>query len=283
MKRRTVLLIIIACFAVSFFTVLKAENEKEQEAIENVILEFMDGCMNNYEVEAVKKYLHPDYSSFSINNNELQVATISTFIDYAEKMKRKEPEGRKIKAAVKILNTRITGDIGFAKYEVYIGNELHGTDFVTFLKSDGEWKYMRAVAIHHGEEGNCDPEIEKETIRKVIGEALVDGSGNFWDVEAMKKGFHTGFTGISLNGKTLEKDTYSDWVEAITSMKIKEPVGHNVLITGKFSHVDVLGKMGVAETKIYYGTKLTETVYILLLKFTEGWKIITKFDIRHRQ
>ena len=91
MKRKTTVIIIIACFTLSFFTVLKANNEKEQDAIEKVIRKFMDGCMNNYEVEAVKKYLHPDYSSLSINNNELQIATISTFIDYAEKMKLQEP------------------------------------------------------------------------------------------------------------------------------------------------------------------------------------------------
>jgi len=79
---------------------------------------------------------------------------------------------------------------------------------------------------------------------------LVDGSGNYWDVEKFKKGFHPVFTGLSYTKKKLEKDTFSDWQRIIKIMKVREPDGHSELITGKFPYIEVLGNIGFAEVSI---------------------------------
>ncbi len=283
MKKAMVTMVMITLMVVSMFAAYKTKNENDQETISQLIHEYMDGGWNNYHMETFKKCLHPEFISLSIKNNEIETGTFSAFLEYAKKMRRKEPDGRKIKAKAKINTIKTMGYIGFAKFEVYLGDDLHGTDFMLFLKFEGEWKFVRGVSIHHGEEGNADPKMEKEKIKRVICDALVDGSGNYWDVERFKKGFHPVFTGLSYNRKKLEKDSFSDWERIIKIMKTREPEGHPVLITGKFPSVEVLGNIGFAEVKLFIGTKLKETVYLLLLKFEEGWKIVNKLDIRHFQ
>lgn len=258
-----------------------AENKNDKESIEKVIREFMDGSMNDYEVASVQKCLHPDFNALSMEKNTLNVATISTYIKYVGDMKKKEPKGRKVRASVKLLDVEMVGEIGFAKFEVYVGDEFHGSDFMVLLKTAGKWKFIRGVSIHHGEEGDMDPELEEDAIKKVIGESLVDAAGNYWDIKKFKEGFHPEFTGLTLQEKEIERDTYSDWEKVINAMKIKEQEGHRQLIIGKVPNVHVLGHMGIAEVKIYYGVELHETAYILFIKFEDGWKIVNKVSQSH--
>lgn len=281
MKKIVILFVAILLLSVSSLIGYSPDKKNEKEAIEKVIWEFMDGCMNKYEEDAVKKFLHPDFNGLSMENNRLNAATISTFIEYARKMKLKEPEGRKVRMSVKILNVDVVGKIGFADFEMYVGEKFLGSDFIVFLKTDGEWKFIRGVSIHHVEEGDIDPELEKEAIKKVICKSLVDAAGNYWDIKRFREGFHPGFTGLTCLGNDLEKDTFSEWEEAIMAMKIKEPEGHRQLIIGKIPNVYVLGHIGIAEVKIYYGVQLNETAYILFLKFNDGWKIVSKVSHRH--
>jgi len=260
-----------------------AAKVNEDNPIEKTVLEFMERCMNNFEVEAVKKCFHPDFIGLSLENDSINAATRSTFIDYVRKMKNKEHEGRKAKRTAKILSSKTVKEIGFVEFETYRGNELLGTDFIVLLKSEGVWKFVRSITLYHSQEEKIDFELEKEEIKKVIRESLVDAAGNYWDVEKWKKGFHPEFTGLTFVSEELEKDTFSDWEEVIKTMEIKEPEGHRQLITGRIPQINILGHMGIAEVKIYYGTKLNETAYILLFRFSDGWKVVSKVGLNHSQ
>lgn len=282
--KRIVLLVVIILLLTALSLAGHGLNEKsEKKAIEKVILEFMDGCMNNYEEEAVIKCFHPDFNGLSMENDSINVSTRSIFVEYVRKMKTKEPEGRKTKRTARIISINVVRDIGLAEFETYSGDELLGTDFIVLLKSDGVWKFVRSVTLYHDQEEKINVELEKAKIEKVIKESLVDAAGNYWDIEKWKMGFHPGFTGLTCVGSVLEKDEFSDWEQAIKAMKIKEPEGHRKLITGKIPRIDVLGHMGIAEVKIYYGTELNETAYILFFKFSDGWKVVSKVGMNHNQ
>lgn len=283
MKRFTIIFIGIFIFTASHVG-YGAYDKNEKEAIENTVYQFMERCMNNFEVEAVEKCFHPDFIGLSMENDSINTATRSRFIDYVTRMKNREHEGREAKRekmTAKILSSNIVKEIGFVEFETYRGNDLLGTDFIVLLKSEGVWKFVRSVTLYHSQEEKIDPEPEKEKIKKVITESLVSAAGNYWDLEKWKKGFHPEFTGLTLVGTELEKDTYSDWEKVIGAMEIKEPEGHKVLIIERIPRVDVLGHMGIAEVKIYNGTNLSETTYILLIKFSDGWKVVSKVGLNH--
>jgi hypothetical protein len=282
MKKTIVSTVFVVVLALSLFGHDAADDVNDHKAI-GKMLNFMGDSMNRHDGEVFRKYFHRDFKSLSVQNNELKTETVSQYLENAEKMKLKESRGRTVKVVVKSRGIKIMGHIGFAQFEVYIGNDLQTSVFMLLVKFEEEWKFMRGISVDHGEEGNADPKEEKEAIMRVIGNALIDGSGNYWDVEKFKKGFHPVFTGLSYNRKKLENDSFSDWERIIKKMKTREPEGHQELITGKFPSVAVLGNIGFAEVKLYVSTRLKETVYLLLLKFKDGWKIVNKLDIRHFQ
>ena len=257
--------------------------DNENNPIEKTVLEFMEKCMNNFEVEAVEKCFHPDFIGLSMENDSINTATRSTFIDFVKRMKNKNNEGERETRKAKILSSKTVKEIGFVEFETYRGDKLMGTDYIVLLKTNGIWKFARSITLYHSQEEKIDPESEKEKIKKVIRESLVDAAGNYWDLEKWKKGFHPEFTGLTRVGVELEKDTFSDWEEAIKTMEIKEPEGHGQLITGRIPQIDIRGHMGMAEVKIYYGTTLNETAYILLFRFSDGWKVVSKVGLNHRQ
>lgn len=283
MERIVSFVVIILLLTGSSLAMCSSEEKNEKKAIEIVIWEFMDDCMNNYEEEAAIKCFHPDFNGLSMENDSINISTRSTFIEYIRKMKTKEHEAKRTKRAARILSVSVVRDIGLVEFETYMGDKLLGTDFIVMLKSDGVWKFIRSVTLYHAQEEEINVELEKEKIKKVIEESLVDAAGNYWDIEKWKKGFHPGFTGLTCVGAEIEKDNFSDWEEVIKAMKIKEPEGHRELITGKIPRIDVLGHMGIAEVKIYYGIELNETAYILFFKFKDGWKVVSKVGMNHKQ
>ena len=256
-----------------------ADSKTDKEAIEQVVFGFIEHCMNNFNVEGVETYFHPDFMGLSMENDTIRIATRSTFTDYIVRMKNnKSPDARQRRSA-KILMCESIRDIGLVEFEIYRGNEMLGTDYIVLLKSAGVWKFVRSIT-HYNSQLNCfDPELESEKIKTVIEESLVDAAGNYWNIDKWKEGFHPEFTGLTSVGTELEKDTYADWEGFINAMKLREPEGHGELITGKVTRVDVLGHMGIAELKIYYGTRLNETAYIFLFNFTNGWKIMSKVGL----
>ncbi len=256
-----------------------ADAKTDKEAIEQVVFGFIENCMNNFEVEGVETYFHPDFMGLSMENDSVRIATRSTFTDYIIKMKNNKSGNNQARRYVKILSCKAVRDIGLVEFEIYRGNELLGTDYIVLLKSDGVWKFVRSITLYNSQLNYFDPELESEKIKTVIEESLVDAAGNYWDIDKWKRGFHPKFTGLTSVGTELEKDTYADWEEFIVTMASKEPEGHKELITGKVPHIDVLGHMGIAEVKVYYGTRLNETAYILLFNFSDGWKIISKVGL----
>lgn len=255
----------------------------ENDLIEKTVLEFMERCMNKFEVEAVERCFHPDFLGLSMENDTISVATRSRIVDYVSNLNDKKHEAVRDKRTAKILSSNSVKEIGYVEFETYSGDKLLGTDYIVLFKTNGIWKFVRSITLYHSQEEEIDYDLEVAEIKKVIRESLVDAAGNHWDVKKWKKGFHPDFTGLTLVGAELEKDTFSDWEEAIKTMETREPEGHMTLITGEIPQISILGHMGIAEVKIYNGTKLSETVYIQLFRFSDGWKIVSKVGLKHNK
>jgi hypothetical protein len=125
-------------------------------------------------------------------------------------------------------------------------------------------------------------EKEKEAIKKVIQEAYVDGIKNLGNIEKIEKGFHPDFNMLSVQDNKLRKFPISRWIEGVEKAKKENPDGPKVKASVNFLIVDVIGNVGIAKFETYSGSKLAFTDIMILLKFEEGWRIVSKVYHRHQ-
>ena len=128
---------------------------------------------------------------------------------------------------------------------------------------------------------NVEEKAAVAAIKKVIQEAYVDGIKNLGDIEKIKKGFHPDFNMLSVQENKLRKFPINSWIEGVEKAKRENPNGPRIKTSVKFLMVDVVGNVGIAKFETYSGTELAFTDIMVLLKFEEGWRIVSKVYHRH--
>jgi len=118
--------------------------------------------------------------------------------------------------------------------------------------------------------------VEKEAIRRVIEKAYIQGIHGDQDEETVKSGFHQDFAMLVLRNDTLAKVTVDEWLDRIETMKAENPELWNAETTHNFELIDVAGYAAVAKLDVYKGTTHFSTDYMLLYRFEEGWRIVSK-------
>ena len=129
---------------------------------------------------------------------------------------------------------------------------------------------------------NCSKEknamvIEAEqVIKKTIEEAYINGIHGTQDEKLIRKGFHKDFNMLILHDNNIDKVDIEEWLKRIEKMKLDNPRLWKNQTTYKFVFVDVTRNSAVAKLEVYKGEIHFSTDYMLLYKFKEGWKIVSK-------
>ena len=124
--------------------------------------------------------------------------------------------------------------------------------------------------------------VEKEAIRRVIEKAYIQGIHGDQDEETVKSGFHQDFAMLVLRNDTIAKVTVDEWLDRVETMKAENPELWNAETTHNFELIDVAGYAAVAKLDVYKGTTHFSTDYMLLYRFEEGWRIVSKiFAVPH--
>ena len=118
--------------------------------------------------------------------------------------------------------------------------------------------------------------VGKEAIRRVIEKAYIQGIHGDQDEKTVKSGFHQDFAMLVLQNDTIAKVTVDEWLDRIETMKAENPELWNAETTHNFELIDVAGYAAVAKLDVYKGTTHFSTDYMLLYRFEEGWKIVSK-------
>lgn len=124
---------------------------------------------------------------------------------------------------------------------------------------------------------------DNELIKQVIQSAYVDGLCNNADEVAVNKGFHPGFELLSAGkGNTMWKLPIYNWIEIAKEGKEKgnKYSFQNEYTTVKFLFIDIAGNVAVAKIEFYEGESMNFIDYLSLIKFEDGWEIVSK--IAHR-
>lgn len=117
---------------------------------------------------------------------------------------------------------------------------------------------------------------DKEAIKQVIEKAYIQGIHGQQDERIAKSGFHQAFAMLVLQDDGVDRVTVDEWLDRIEVMKAENPALWEADTTHDFRLVDVAGYAAVAKLDVYKGAVHFSTDYMLLYKFEDGWKIVSK-------
>ena len=110
----------------------------------------------------------------------------------------------------------------------------------------------------------------------MIEQAYVRGIHETQDEAMVRSGFHQDFAMLVLQDDVMQKVSLDEWFGRIEVMKAENPAMWSAETICEFLMIDVAGSAAVAKMDVYKGETFFSTDYMLLYKFQEGWKIVSK-------
>lgn len=128
-----------------------------------------------------------------------------------------------------------------------------------------------------------DIEAEKENVKKVIQSAYIDGLHNKGELQDVEKGFHPGFVLLGVNNNSLTQYPIYTWIESFNKKKKDDPspLKPEQKMVCEYLQIDITGNAAMAKIQLKRNDVLIFTDYLLLYKFEEGWRIVSKTYFRH--
>ncbi|MFZ6009869.1 MAG: nuclear transport factor 2 family protein [Bacteroidota bacterium] len=121
---------------------------------------------------------------------------------------------------------------------------------------------------------------DEEAIKAVVTSAYIEGIQNRGNVDDIRKGFHPGFSMLRLVDNQVKPLPIEEWIANIEKSKAaNEPAQPKA--EGKFVNIDVTGSAAVVKLDLSRNGKRTFTDYLVLYRFSEGWRIVSKTYYRH--
>ena len=117
---------------------------------------------------------------------------------------------------------------------------------------------------------------DKELIKLVIEKAYIEGIHTTQDEKVIRSGFHKDFEMLVYKDDAIEKVTIDTWFKRIEQLK-----KDNSELWSKETHndsmqINVTGYAASVRFDVYKGNIFFSTDYMLLYKFKDGWKIVSK-------
>jgi ketosteroid isomerase-like protein len=123
-------------------------------------------------------------------------------------------------------------------------------------------------------------DVEKKAVIQVITDAYVNGVHAKPDPDAMRRGFHPDFRMLVLTDGKMTAVTLDEWAGRVAK-GAANPAAPRPAIKADFPQVDVTGTVASARVEVYRDGKHTFTDQLLLYKFADGWKIVSKAYYTH--
>ncbi|HEY0743347.1 MAG TPA: nuclear transport factor 2 family protein [Chryseosolibacter sp.] len=121
---------------------------------------------------------------------------------------------------------------------------------------------------------------DEEAVKQVVTSAYVEGIHNRGNVDDIRKGFHPSFNMLRLINNEIKPLRIEEWIANNEKAKKENPAAPSKT-EGKFVNVDITGNNAVVKLELYRDNKKIFTDYLVLYKFTEGWRIVSKTYYRH--
>ncbi|NIS80234.1 MAG: hypothetical protein GTO14_08500 [Anaerolineales bacterium] len=149
------------------------------------------------------------------------------------------------------------------------------------MKSEAIWKSTVSVqdfflSIRIILEGFQMTDQEIQEIKHVVEEAYIRGIHGEQDKALIDMGFHPAFEMLVLDQNEVEKVDVPSWLQRIEAMKQENPELWSSKTNHEFKLIDVAGSAAVVKLDVYKGVTFFSTDFMLLYKFEDGWKVVSK-------
>ncbi|MBN8578681.1 MAG: nuclear transport factor 2 family protein [Cytophagales bacterium] len=118
-------------------------------------------------------------------------------------------------------------------------------------------------------------------IKEVITSGYISGIHNGGSVADIRKGFHPTFQMLRLIDNEVKPLGIEEWIVQIEKNRAQPNPAPSVRTDGKFISVTVAGTAANVVLELYRNDKIIFTDNLLLYKFAEGWRIVSKTFYRH--
>jgi hypothetical protein len=122
---------------------------------------------------------------------------------------------------------------------------------------------------------------DEEAIKQVINTSYISGIQNGGSAADVRKGFHPSFTMLRLIDNEIRPLPIEEWITNLEKSKSQNQPSPPKA-EGKFISVDITGTAAVVKLDLFRAGKKTFTDYLVLYKFNDGWKIVSKTFYRYQ-
>lgn len=126
-------------------------------------------------------------------------------------------------------------------------------------------------------------DAEKDAVKKVIQTAYIDGLHNKGELSDVEKGFHPGFVLLGIKDNSLTQYPIYTWIESFNKRKKDDPspLKPEQKMVCEYLQIDITGNAAMAKINLKRNEQLIFTDYLLLYKFEDGWRIVSKTYFRY--
>jgi hypothetical protein len=117
---------------------------------------------------------------------------------------------------------------------------------------------------------------KKNEIKQVIQKAYIQGIHGSQEEQLITSGFHEDFNMIVFQDNQITRVDTKKWLPRIEEMKKKNPALWQGKTEWQFELVDVKGNCAAVRIRVTKNSIYFSTDYMLLYKFSDGWKIVSK-------
>ncbi len=117
---------------------------------------------------------------------------------------------------------------------------------------------------------------EIQAIKQVVEEAYIEGIHKTQNMETIRSGFHPDFRMLVLGDNKMNKVSLEEWMPRIEEMKKANPQMWAGETAYEWHLVDYCNTAAVIKIEVHKNGQYFSTDYMLLYRFSEGWKIVSK-------
>lgn len=126
----------------------------------------------------------------------------------------------------------------------------------------------------------ANAQSDAEAVKAVVTSAYVEGIHNGGSIDEIRRGFHPSFNMLRLVNNEIKPLPIEEWIASIEKSRRESPA-QKARAEAKFVEVDVTGNAAVVKLELSREGKMIFTDYLLLYKFNEGWRVVSKTFFRH--
>ena len=117
---------------------------------------------------------------------------------------------------------------------------------------------------------------EEEKVKSIVEKAYIEGIHTTQDEGTIRSGFQKDFAMLVHRDDGIEKVTVEMWLKRIAQMKNDDPDLWKEKTHYNSMQINITGYAASVQLDTYKGDAFFSTDYLLLYRFKNGWKIVSK-------